>query len=326
MKKILSTILLFSMAMTFTFAAAKKEKSKNIVLDPKKKYAIEGVELGSIDWCKDDAKLTSKGELIWDKTKNDDWLHYGWELRGTDMSKYGALRIEIATFTDQEDLRIEMNNPASAGDCAFAFAKDGICYVFFSGAGRWYGNMKNPDPEEGYEIRFLAKKSAVSKTVIKSMELIKKEDIPDASNLEILGVQFGSSCYQTRIIGNEITWPKGYQDGNAGWFLDGIDLSEYDRIHIEVESNDATGLEISMSEREGKNYHSFGNSQIAPGVFEADISGEGYTYVYDDGKPFNKEEGLENYLEFSKNLNKKVWISSFILIMINQEQKIRKPL
>lgn len=290
MKKLLSTILLISAVLATAFAAPKKGKSNNIKLDPKKKFAIEGVELGSLEWCQDDAKLNSKGELIWNKDKSDDWLHFGWELRGTDMSQYGALRIEIAAFTDREDLRIEMANPASLGDAAFAFEKDGICYVFFDGSGRWYGDMKNPDPEEGYEIRFSAKKANMSKTVIKSMELIKKEDIPDASDLELLGVQFGTSCWQTHIIGNEITWPKGYNDGNAGWNLEGIDLSEYDRVRIELESSDATGLHISFNEREGKNYHTF-NNQVEKNVFEVDLSGEGYSYKNEDAGTPDKSKG-----------------------------------
>ena len=303
MKKLLFTIVLFSSLAVLSFAAPKKEKADEkktnyVKLDPKKKFAIEGVELGSLDWCKDDAKLNSKGELIWNKDKSDDWLHFGWELRGTDMSQYGALRIEIASFTDREDLRIELANPASLGDATFAFEKDGICYVFFDGSGRWYGDMKNPDPEEGYEIRFSVKKANMPKTVIKSIELIKKEDIPDASDLELLGVQFGTSCWQTHIIGNEITWPKGCNDGNAGWNFEGIDLSEYDRIRIELESNDRTGLEISMDEKDGKNYHAFSNSQIQPGIYEADLSGEGYTWRNDDGTDFNKSEGLNIFLHY----------------------------
>ena len=303
MKKLLFTIVLFSSLAVLSFAAPKKEKADEkktnyVKLDPKKKFAIEGVELGSLEWCQDDAKLNSKGELIWNKEKSDEWLHFGWELRGTDMSQYGALRIEIASFTDREDLRIELANPASLGDATFAFEKDGICYVFFDGSGRWYGDMKNPDPEEGYEIRFSVKKANMPKTVIKSIELIKKEDIPDASDLELLGVQFGTSCWQTHIIGNGITWPKGCNDGNAGWNFEGIDLSEYDRIRIELESNDRTGLEISMDEKDGKNYHAFSNSQIQPGIYEADLSGEGYTWRNDDGTDFNKSEGLNIFLHY----------------------------
>ena len=296
MKKFISSILVFSMALTFSFAASKKQKSKNTVLDAKKKFAIEGVELGSIDWCMDDATLTPKGEIIWNKNKEDDWLHYGWELRGTDMSKYAGLKIQVTPFSNQDDLRVEVENPASLGDWTYSFGKDGICYVLFNGQGIWYGEMKNPAPEEGFQIRFLVNRANQPKTVIKSIELLSKEDYPDVSHLDLLGVKFGSSCYQTRIVGNEVTWLKGYQDGNAGWNLEGIDLSEYDRIRVEIESNDATGFEISMSEKDGANYHAFSNSQIQPGIYEADINGEGYSYINEDGTELHKSEGLSIFL------------------------------
>ena len=304
MKKLLFTIVLFSSLAVLSFAAPKKEKADEkktnyVKLDPKKKFAIEGVELGSLDWCKDDAKLNSKGELIWNKDKSDDWLHFGWELRGTDMSQYGALRIEIASFTDREDLRIEMANPASLGNATFAFEKDGICYVFFDGTNRWYGDMKNPDPEEGYEIRFLANKSRISKTVIKSIELIKKESIPDASDLELMGVPFGSQSWQTHIMGKEITWLKGEIDGNAGWNFTEVDLSEYDRIRVELESNDATNIELSLNSKDWKNFHTF--YQLEPNVLEADLTGEGAGYKNDDSLPLDKANGLYIYLKHYNN-------------------------
>ena len=299
MKKLLSTILLISAVLATVFAAPKKGESNNIKLDPKKKFAIEGVELGSLEWCQDDAKLNSKGELIWNKDKSDDWLHFGWELRGTDMSQYGALRIEIASFTDREDLRIEMANPASLGNATFAFEKDGICYVFFDGTNRWYGDMKNPDPEEGYEIRFLANKSRISKTVIKSIELIKKESIPDASDLELMGVPFGSQSWQTHIMGKEITWLKGEIDGNAGWNFTEVDLSEYDRIRVELESNDATNIELSLNSKDWKNFHTF--YQLEPNVLEADLTGEGAGYKNDDSLPLDKANGLYIYLKHYNN-------------------------
>lgn len=299
MKKIITSFLIFSAVCAFNFAASKKEKSNNIKLDPKKKFAIEGVELGSLDWCKDDAKLTAKGELIWNKDKSDDWLHFGWELRGTDMSQYGGIRLEVASIKDREDLRVEMTNPACAGSATFAFEKDGICYVFFDGTNRWYGDMKNPDPEEGYEIWFLANKSRISKTVIKSIELIKKESIPDASDLELMGVPFGSQSWQTHIMGKEITWLKGEIDGNAGWNFTEVDLSEYDRIRVELESNDATNIELSLNSKDWKNFHTF--YQLEPNVLEADLTGEGAGYKNDDSLPLDKSNGLYIYLHHYNN-------------------------
>lgn len=299
MKKLISAILLISTACALIFAAPKKEKTEEkktnyIKLDPKKKFAIEGIELGSLDWCQDDAKLTAKGELIWNKDKNEEWLHYGWDIRGTDMSQYGGLRIEVAALNDREDLRVEMLNPACNGTATFAFEKDKVCYVFFDGTNRWYGDMKDPDPEEGYEIRFSVNITRMPKTVIKSIELIKKEDIPDASDLELMGVPFGSQSWQTHIMGKEITWLKGEIDGNAGWNFTDVDLSEYDRLRVELESNDAPNIELSLNSKDWKNYHTF--YQMEPNVLEADLTGEGAGYKNDDSLPLDKANGLYIYL------------------------------
>ena len=293
MKKLITTFFLCSLVLTMGFAAPKKGKSKSsgIKLDVKTKFAIEGVELGSIDWCKDDATLTPKGEVIWNQNIDSEWLHYGWALRGTDMSQYAGLKIQVTPLPGRDDLRVELINPASSDGCTFRFENDGICYVFFNGSGRGYGEMKNPDPTQGYEIRFLVNKNNLPKTIIKSIELLSIDAYPDTSYLDLLGVQFGSTTWQTRVIGNEITWPKGYSDGNAGWNLEGIDLSEYDRLRVELESNDATGLHISLNEQDGKNYHTF-STQIEPNVFEANLNGEGYSYKNDDSVTPDRSKGL----------------------------------
>lgn len=90
MKKLISTFLVLSTVMAISFAAPKNGKSKNIKLEPKKKFAIEGVELGSLEWCQAEASVSNKGEIIWNYDSGAEWLHCGWELRGTDMSKYGG--------------------------------------------------------------------------------------------------------------------------------------------------------------------------------------------------------------------------------------------
>lgn len=171
-----------------------------------------------------------------------------------------------------------------------------MIFVFFNGQGKNYGDYKNPDPEEGYEIRFVIDKvNHYAKTVIKNVELIMKEDVPDASNLNLLDVQFGTACWQTRILGNEITWPKGLQDGNAGWNLEGIDLSEYDRVRVELESNDATGLELSINQRDGINYHAF-NQQIEKNIFDIYLNGDGASYKDENSVTPDISEGLSIYL------------------------------
>lgn len=291
MKKLLTTIFLLSVVFSLSFAASNKGKSNNIKLDPKKKFVIEGAELGSLEWAQSESSVSNKGEIIWNHESGNSWLHCGWELRGTDMSQYGGLKIELASGQKQ-DVRVEVANPSVNGLATTTIPNDGLVYVFFSGQGKSYGEYKNPDPKEGYEIRFIVEeKNKYAKTVIKNIELIKKEDVPDASNLDLLGVPFGTSGWHTRILGNEITWPKGSSDGNAGWNLEGIDLSEYDRVRIELESNDATGLHISFNQKDGKNYHTFSNP-VEKNVYEVDLSGEGYSYKNEDSVTPDKSEGF----------------------------------
>lgn len=293
MKKLLSTILLISAVLATVFAAPKKGKSKNIKLDPKKKFAIEGVELGSLEWTQKYASLNNKGEIIWKYDTGEDWLHYGWDLRGTDMSQYAGLKIEF-TSKEKQDIRFVVRNPAAVGDWTFPTQVGNVMYVMFNGVGKWYGDMENPDPAKGYEMYFLVEaKNKYSKTAIKSIELLSKIDYPDASNLDLLGVQFGSTSWQTRIIGNEITWPKGLQDGNAGWSFEGTDLSEYNRVRIELESNNASNLKLIISRADGGNWTCF--DQTEPNVYEADLSGEGRKWGLDEG-PIDRSKGMRFFL------------------------------
>ena len=296
MKKLLSTILLISAVLATVFAAPKKGKSKNIKLDPKKKFAIEGVELGSLGWTQKYASLNNKGEIIWKYDTGEDWLHYGWDLRGTDMSQYAGLKIEF-TSKEKQDIRFVVKNPAAVGDWTFSTEDGNVMYVMFNGVGKWYGDMENPDPTKGYEMYFLVEaKNKYSKTAIKSIELLSKIDYPDADELKILGVPFGSQIWKARITGNEITWLKGDTGGDAGWNFGGIDLSEYDRVRIEIESNTAAHLGLRICDSEHNNWHGYDN-QIEPNVYEVDLSGEGASWLGDNAGPLDKSKGLQIFLQ-----------------------------
>ena len=296
MKKLLSTILLISAVLATVFAAPKKGKSKNIKLDPKKKFAIEGVELGSLEWTQKYASLNNKGEIIWKYDTGEDWLHYGWDLRGTDMSQYAGLKIEF-TSKEKQDIRFVVRNPAAVGDWTFPTQVGNVMYVMFNGVGKWYGDMENPDPTKGYEMYFLVEaKNKYSKTAIKSIELLSKIDYPDADELKILGVPFGSQIWKARITGNEITCLKGDTGGDAGWNFGGIDLSEYDRVRIEIESNTAAHLGLRICDSEHNNWHGY-DMQIEPNVYEVDLSGEGASWLGDNAGPLDKSKGLQIFLQ-----------------------------
>ncbi len=295
MKKLIAAFMFLSVC-GLTFAAPKKGKSNSIKLDQKKKFAIEGVELGSLEWTQKYASLNDKGEIIWKYDTGEDWLHYGWDLRGTDMSEYAGLKIEF-TSKEKQDIRFVVKNPAAVGDWTFLTEVGNVMYVMFNGTGKWYGDMKNPDPAKGYEMYFLVEaKNKYSKTAIKSIELLSKEDYPDADELKILGVPFGSQLWSAKVIGNEITWQKGTTGGDAGWNFGGIDLSEYDRVRIEIESNTAAHLGLRICDSEHNNWHGYDN-QIEPNVYEVDLSGEGASWLGDNAGPFDKSKGLQIFLQ-----------------------------
>lgn len=295
MKKLIAAFMFLSVC-GLTFAAPKKGKSNSIKLDPKKKFAIEGVELGSLEWTQKYASLNDKGEIIWKYDTGEDWLHYGWDLRGTDMSQYAGIKIEF-TSKEKQDIRFVVKNPAAVGDWTFLTEVGNTMYVMFNGTGKWYGDMKNPDPAKGYEMYFLVEaKNKYSKTAIKSIELLSKEDYPDADELKILGVPFGSQLWSAKVIGNEITWQKGTTGGDAGWNFAGIDLSKYDRVRIEIESNTAAHLGLRICDSEHNNWHGYDN-QIEPNVYEVDLSGEGASCLGDNAGSFDKSKGLQIFLQ-----------------------------
>ena len=295
MKKLIAAFMFLSVC-GLTFAAPKKGKSNSIKLDPKKKFAIEGVELGSLEWTQKYASLNDKGEIIWKYDTGEDWLHYGWDLRGTDMSEYAGIKIEF-TSKEKQDIKFVVKNPAAVGDWTFLTEVGNTMYVMFNGTGKWYGDMKNPDPAKGYEMYFLVEaKNKYSKTAIKSIELLSKEDYPDADELKILGVPFGSQLWSAKVIGNEITWQKGTTGGDAGWNFAGIDLSKYDRVRIEIESNTAAHLGLRICDSEHNNWHGYDN-QIEPNVYEVDLSGEGASWLGDNAGSFDKSKGLQIFLQ-----------------------------
>ncbi len=302
MKKLFVTIMFLSVC-GLTFAAPKKGKSNNIKLDPKKKFAIEGMELGSLEWTQRYASLNDKGEIIWKYDTGGDWLHYGWDLLGIDMSQYAGIKIEF-TSKEKQDIRFVVKNPAAAGDWTFPTEDGNVMYVMFNGTGKWYGEMKNPDPAKGYELYFLVEaKNKYSKTAIKSIELLSKEDYPDADELKILGVPFGSQLWSAKVIGNEITWQKGTTGGDAGWNFAGIDLSKYDRVRVEIESNNAPRLGLRICDANHNNWHGYDN-QIEPNVYEVDLSGEGASWLGDNAGPFDKSKGLQIFFQTWVDNNK----------------------
>ena len=312
MKKLITTILLLSMAVAFSFAAPKKGKDAGTKLDPKNKFAIEGVAIDSITWA--EATVSNKGEILWSRTKEGDWHETGWDLRGIDLSKYAGIRFELAPKQDIENNRIMLTNPASTDSWTFSYAEDGVCYVFFNGVGKSWGNMKNPDPTKGYEIKIAnASSKTISKTVFKSITLLTKEDVPDTSNLDVLGTQFGSHIYKSYAIGNEIQWVKG---GEYGWNFSGVDLSEYNKVRIELESNTSKDVNLCFRDPNHSNAHWFRFTE--QNVFEADLTGEGNSWKDENAQPLDKSKGIKIFLSNYEQKKGKTVVKSIQFLKDNK--------
>ena len=291
MKKNLIAFLLFSMALTLSFTAPKKGKIKGIKLEKKNRFAIDGIGLGSLNWSK--VSISNKGEIIWNET--NDYQECGWAIMKVDMSQYAGLRFEFVPNPNQ-DVAVKIRNTVYDGEYGYTVPNDGIVYAFFNGQGRNWGDMKIPDRKDAFSIYTGISKGQNEKTVIKSIELLKKEDVPDASNLELLGVPFGSSSWQTHIIGNEITWIKGETGGDAGWNLSGIDLSEYDRVRVEIESSTAKHLGLRLVDPDHRNWHGF-DTPIEPNVYEVDLTGDGASWVGENATDLDKSKGLKIFFQ-----------------------------
>ena len=69
MKKLLSFFLI-SLSMTLAFTAPQTTSPKGTKLSAKNKFAIEGIELGSISWSK--GTITNKGCLLYTSDAADD--------------------------------------------------------------------------------------------------------------------------------------------------------------------------------------------------------------------------------------------------------------
>ena len=113
------------------------------------------------------------------------------------------------------------------------------------------------------------------------------------NGLTVAGKKFGSVSWQASASGNTITWSKDYGNGSCGWDLAGINLSEYSKVRVAVESSDASNLILIIDGKDWGNNHNF-HKQVETFVWEADLTGEGADYTA--GTPINKSEGLKIYL------------------------------
>ena len=296
MKKLLTSILLFSITFSLSFAAPKKSKNNGIPLSPKDKFAIEGAELGSFNY--QNHTVTKKGEILWNSEDNAEWLEIGWELRGTDLSKYAGIRVELAS-NEKIDITLKLSSPSTFGEWGYQNNSQNVFYAFFDSVGKDWGDMKNPDLAEGFLIKFTVPAKKYNKTIIKSVELLEKEDFPSATHLQLLENPFGYYAKDAIPIGNKIIFPKGTKGSEypeCGWMIK-EDLSEYDRVRIELESNEMEeNLDLTIRNSDYSGWYCF--KQTEPNIYEANLTGEGAYYIGENSPALDKSKGLNIIFRF----------------------------
>ena len=257
----------------------------------KDKWSIFGVELGTLDRT-DGAKVNSSGEIIWTNGKRE-WEDFGWDLRGIDLSDYEAIKIVLDESKGDIPINaMKLDNGYSPGHWIYHNTLPGQYLLYFDGRGRnmVWGYVDEIDPAEGFQIFFTVpgqKKNFVTK--IKSVELIKKGSSKINKSLAPFDIPLGTTNLWAFAEGNTIYWNRSYSDSSSGWDFSGIDLSQYDRVRIEVQESDSN-MNLILCDNQWKNWHCY--SQIAPEVFEAPLSGQGARWADSDSHAFDLNEGL----------------------------------
>ena len=257
----------------------------------KDKWSILGVELGS--WNQTDgAKVNANGEIIW-STSNRQWEDFGWDLREIDLSDYEGIKIVLDGNSSQVPINaLKLDNGYSPGNWLYHETFPGEYMLYFDGRDRFtvWGSVDEMDPSDGFEVFFTVpgkKKNLLTK--IKSVELVKKSGSLFYKNLAPFNIPLGTTNLRAFVEQNIIYWQRGFNDSSSGWDFTGINLSEYDRVRVEVEESD-NNLNLILCDGKWKNWHCY--SRIAPNIYEAPLSAEGARWVDTDAHAFNLKDGL----------------------------------
>lgn len=279
----------------------------------KDKWAISGMELGSYNKT-ESTSINSKGEIVWTNS-NLQWEDFGWDLRDTDLSQYEGIRIVLDDSLEIPINALKLDNGYSPGHWLFHETYPGEYKLYFDGRNKnsVFGYVDEMDSAYGFLIYFTVpgnKKNLITK--IKSVELLKNHSSSTDKNLAPFGIQPGTTNIRAFVEDNTFIWKRGYNDSSSGWDFTGIDLSDYDRVLVEVAESDKN-LNLILCDGEWKNWHCYG--RIAPTVYEASLSGDGARWVDTDAHPFDLKNGLmvmlqkqdtENRLSESKTVVKTI--------------------
>lgn len=258
-----------------------------------KPYNINGVKLGSTKWQAE----VSENIITW--KKGFDNGNAGWNFSDIDLSAYERVRVEIESSNTSNSLRIAQGDWSNN----HGFEKTGknVYEAYLSGSNSFDRDLPPLEPSKGLIICFdqwnNGEPRAEDKTtVVKSIKFFKPGEYDESGALSLLGRSLGGIEDNCEIQDNIITWKKGTKEGNAGWNLSGINLSEYASAKITIEKTDVNLGGLYISDRNAQKWKRM--IEVAPNTYELLLTGENSDSTE---PPIDTSEGVQLRIQLYNN-------------------------
>lgn len=258
-----------------------------------KPYNVNGVKLGSTKWQAE----VSENIITW--KKGFDNGNAGWNFSDIDLSAYERVRVEIESSNTTNSLRIAQGDWSNN----HGFEKTGknVYEAYLSGSNSFDRDLPPLEPSKGLIICFdqwnNGEPRAEDKTtVVKSIKFFKPGEYDESGALSLLGRSLGGIEDNCEIQDNIITWKKGTKEGNAGWNLSGINLSEYASVKITIEKTDVNLGGLYISDRNAQKWKRM--IEVAPNTYELLLIGENSDSTE---PPIDTSEGVQLRIQLCNN-------------------------
>lgn len=258
-----------------------------------KPYNVRGVKLGSTKWQAE----VSENIITW--KKGFDNGNAGWNFSDIDLSAYERVRVEIESSNTSNSLRIAQGDWSNN----HGFEKTGknVYEAYLSGSNSFDRDLPPLEPSKGLIICFDQWNNGEPRTedkttVVKSIKFFKPGEYDESGALSLFGRSLGGIEDNCEIQDNIITWKKGTKEGNAGWNLSGINLSEYASVKITIEKTDVNLGGLYISDRNAQKWKRM--IEVAPNTYELLLTGEN-----SDSKepPIDTSEGVQLRIQLCNN-------------------------
>lgn len=258
-----------------------------------KPYNVRGVKLGSTKWQTE----VSENIITW--KKGFDNGNAGWNFSDIDLSAYERVRVEIESSNTTNSLRIAQGDWSNN----HGFEKTGknVYEAYLSGSNSFDRDLPPLEPSKGLIICFdqwnNGEPRAEDKTtVVKSIKFFKPGEYDESGALSLFGRSLGGIEDNCEIQDNIITWKKGTKEGNAGWNLSGINLSEYASVKITIEKTDVNLGGLYISDRNAQKWKRM--IEVAPNTYELLLTGENSDSTE---PPIDTSEGVQLRIQLCNN-------------------------